>query len=102
MSTCVVDCFLCDALFVLTTEAIPLGLGQNILTALIFRCTSFYACHTVLVGEKAAAELCSHSNRTGAALLLSLGSGVLCVEMVLARSAGDNLALFGYAKALAE
>lgn len=45
MGTGMVDGLMGDALFALAVETVPLGLGKDVLAALIFHCTSFYSSH---------------------------------------------------------
>lgn len=96
----VLDSLLCYALLRLAVEAVALRLRQDILAALILHRTSFDACHICL--EEAALISCGHRRVEAdlAGLLLALRTRRLCVEMVMARDAGDDFAFLRDTKTL--
>ena len=94
------DRFLCGAFLVGAVEAVALRLRQDILAPLIFRCSSFYACHTILCKETAAIGLV-HLQRRRAAAAHAPGTRFLGVEMVVPRRAGDDRAAARDAQAFA-
>ncbi len=95
------DGLLCDALLRFAAEAVALGLRKDILAALIFLCTSFYARHT-LVGEESAFVGGGHNPVEGnrAFSAHTAGATFLGVEVVLTGDAGNDLPVLGHPQTL--
>lgn len=92
--------FLGDTLLALAIEAISLGLRKDVLAALIFIDPSFNSGHMNVLGEETATIHSGEFHGADTVLALVLLTRALCVEMVVARGAGEDLALFRDAQAL--